>query len=767
MIISMQGNWVVSVKAKNAAYPQRFIVSGASSGNGTYIGTAGTTAYVVGNQWSIAIQNNPGSGFQLSDSMLKFPQRIGSRYEFEIWSNDAGGDSDFNDLILTCSTWVNVNDFMLFGNVSLYSGRCIFNPCRRLGPWVIETPGALLEALKNPKLRDILERDYPERIPENFPDPPFPDPPPFRPIVIDPFNEAMQPKTELLYQKVENTRKKAKNEVEEESAFSLNNFSLANSYQAEGFLEARRSLEDIKLAKLLEGLTYRRCNVEAGSNVTLTFEEYDRSASELAGGPYEGNGNRRILGDTVTDSFGNYIFRFSFDMTFPGLEDAADIAPGEDVNVIPYPDIIVKITEFEPYEILYESAPYYNIPNLKRIDLCLPKKRRPTSACFNGNLIGSLGNIFIGGNQNANASTDPDLLRRYGYGNHLESTGVITVGSSLAGFGIECAAWYGTIDFRGCMYDLAKTPAQNKIHYYTIRIKREGASNWQFVTQNYKHPKFHMRNTPGYIGDDVGPFTTGLKVDGGAKIDVPAYVNIQREIFADGVDWEFSQLDRYMRLNTNLYDRTLGEIDPGTFLVRVDGYEKNGNPVPNATDMIALFIHNKPLEFHMSAVKFVDSSVLYADCGLYRLTDAQMNLPIEFDFQAYDPEGFLHSFALTMGRCPAPMIGLSINQPAAGISPVGASVLYSGASTSVHDEGNPANACQGYTGTEDAFANAGLIHVELQPAPAEGGWIKPAEYFTRLGFHLQAFKRMTNGYNSGLSDDYNANRQILMERLNP
>jgi hypothetical protein len=51
----------------------------------------------------------------------------------------------------------------------------------------------------------------------------------------------------------------------------------------------------------------------------LTFEEYDRTLVEQAGGPYTGTGNRRLLGDTITDMFGNYVFRFSFDMTFPGL----------------------------------------------------------------------------------------------------------------------------------------------------------------------------------------------------------------------------------------------------------------------------------------------------------------------------------------------------------------------------------------------------------------------------------------------------------------
>ena len=41
MIISMQGNWTVRVKSKSAAYSQRFIISGATSGNGVHSGTPG------------------------------------------------------------------------------------------------------------------------------------------------------------------------------------------------------------------------------------------------------------------------------------------------------------------------------------------------------------------------------------------------------------------------------------------------------------------------------------------------------------------------------------------------------------------------------------------------------------------------------------------------------------------------------------------------------------------------------------------------------
>ncbi len=783
MIISMQGNWDVSVKSKNAAYSQRFIISGATTGNGTHSGTVGTSVSVTGEQWTIAIQNNPGGGYQLSDTKIKYPKQVGSNYEFEIGSNDAYDDSDFNDLVLECSTPVNINDFIIYGKVSLYSGLCLFNPCYK-GLFVIESYSALLEALKNPKIRDVLERFYPERIRDDIIGPKNPpDPVPFKPIVIDLFNEATLPKTQMFYQRNDDAKSKSRSKskkAESASEYKASDFNLIKTVQSKASLEYSRYPNKIELAKTIDGLLFKKCTIAAATNTTLTFEEYDRTAAEKAGGAYTGTGNRRLLGDTITDMNGNYIFRFSFDMTFPWIEDSTDIAPGEDFNVVAYPDVIVKVTGLSPYNVLYESAPYYNIPNLKKINLCIPKSKiKPSSACFNGNLIGSLGNVFIGGNQNSTASTSVTALRRFGYSNYLESTGIVSVASSLAGFKIECAPWYGTIDFKGCMYDLAKTVAQNKIKWYTIRIRRAGTSNWTYVSQNYKHPRFHKRNQPGYIGDDVGPFTESLNVDGGGAVDVPAYINIQREIYVDGVDWEFSNFDRYMRLNTRIYDKVLGEVTPGTFHVRVDCYDNAGNPVPNGTDMIPLFIHNKPLDFGMTTPAFTDASIVNSGCGLFRLTDAQMNTPIELTFKANDPAGFVHFFDLSMRRCPSPMIGLDINQPAAGSTPSGATpqphpttpagrtTLFNGVSTSEHDKTSSLDTCTWYTGTLNEFSDAGFINVEVDPDASAAGWIKPDEYFTKLSFYLRAYKRMTNGYNTGLSDDYEAHAQILMERLNP
>jgi hypothetical protein len=762
MLITMQGNWTVRVKEKSAAFPQRFIISGAATGNGTYNGvTATPPVSVTGSQWTIAIQNDPGSGFQLSDCKIKFPHQVGSNFEFDIQSNDAGGDADFNDLILTCSTFADVNEFLLYGNVSLYSGRCIFNPCRK-GFFVIETASALLQALKNPHLKDVLQKLYPERV-SVIVNPNPPDPAPFfKPIVIDLFGEALQPKTQFAVKQVETTADTLKGK--ENRATENVNRSMRLTQTAATPSIATESLvtfNKLEVAKAIDGL-FAFCNVDPAPGVTLTFEEYDRTAAEQAGGAYTGTGNRRSLGDTISDRFGNYIFRFSFDMTFPGLEDAADSFPGQTADVFAYPDVIVKVTGVASWDVLYESAPYFNIPNLKRIDLCLPDSViHISSACANGNLIGSLGDVFIGGNQNTTASLSPTLLRRYGDNNFLEDNGRISVNSSLAGFGIECAAWAGMIDIFGCMYDETKPLADNHIRWYTIRIKRAGTSGWNFVSENYKHPLFHKRNLPNYNGDDVGAFPTSLHVDGGATVIVPAYKNIRAELHIGGpdTDWENTHIDRLMQLHTTLYDLDAGEHKPGTFYLRIDAYDGAGNLLAGKTDLIALFIHNKGLKFGFSGPVLNDPSIVNAGCGLYRLTDAQMNTPMELSFRANDPEGFIDDYHLTISRCPSPTIALNAS-PMANTG-AGASVLSEGISASVHDS------CLGYTGTKHEFGTEDMIPVTLSPGAGETGWIKAGEFFTIYSFGLTAQQRITNGYNTGLSGAYQSSGQIMMERLNP
>ena len=185
MAISMQGSWTVSVKSKSATFPQRFIIEGADSGNGTYAGEiAAAPVPVTGAYWSIRIQNNPGGGFVDSDDRMKFPVSVAGQYRFDVESNDAGADEDFNDLILTCSMPQGLGEFLIYGNLSYYSGGCWYNPCFR--DWlVIESAAALAEALRYPAVRVPIEKLYPQRvIKPPHPPGPGPDPGPFVPLVL-------------------------------------------------------------------------------------------------------------------------------------------------------------------------------------------------------------------------------------------------------------------------------------------------------------------------------------------------------------------------------------------------------------------------------------------------------------------------------------------------------------------------------------------------------------------------------------------------------
>lgn len=184
MPIAMQGSWTVSVKSKEpGSTPQRFIIAGADTGNGTYVGDTSTPPVpVTGSAWSIDVQHNPTPGFVESFTEITFPVNNGTQYSFDIQANDDEVDPVFDDLILTCTTPVTRNDFVLFGNVSWYSG-CIFTPCRPFFSFVIDSDAALQAALLRPSFRKVIQTLYPERV---YPKPvgPQPDPGPFRPFLL-------------------------------------------------------------------------------------------------------------------------------------------------------------------------------------------------------------------------------------------------------------------------------------------------------------------------------------------------------------------------------------------------------------------------------------------------------------------------------------------------------------------------------------------------------------------------------------------------------
>lgn len=756
MSVSMQGNWTIHVKSTSASFPQRLVVNGADTGSGAYDIIAGMNDIdVTGPQWAVSILNDPGNGFQLSDVRIKSPSLQGGNYTFDIESNDAGNDQDFNDLIITCTTPALINDFIIYGNVTLYSGTCIFNPCYR--NWmVIDSYPGLLKALEIPDIRKIIEKYYPERIPPVKINPNPPDPPPyFTPIMINLVDEVQIPsKRANIFQQnptgnevVADRKKTVGNEM------SLSNFTLQkqvtlsnNSSRAMSQM-ANTAIDRINLAKKVEKIRLF-CSTHPGQNLTLNFEEYDRTTSELAGGAYTGLGNRTSLGSAITDMNGNYLFRFTRPW-YEVLEEAlSDVGSGENIWTQILPDIIVKIKDtFHPSVTLFESAPYFNVPHLKRIDLCLPSSLVPStsSLCFNGNMVGSLGNVFIGGDANILASEADTALDRDGYNNHLHPDGVITVHNTQAGFGVDCACWTGTIDVKGCLFNTQRKKDDPIIRFYTIRFKKPG-DEWQYVNETYLHPRFSKRNIPNYNGDMVGPFPTNLQVDGGPLQNVAAYMNIQAKTFFDGEDWEFTQLDRYMQLHSTLYENTI----PGTVYFRIDGYDEQGNVVPNATDLIALYINNSNLDFGLGTVAFTQP-VEYIACGLYRMTNAQLNTPLDIQFKAGDNWGFVDQYQLQMGKCPS-SISLDITSPASLVGTNTNGILASGQKAGNTDAASPS--CPGYRGTYEDFATAGFVDLIVQPSSSEGGWMQATEQYVVISGNLTAVKRQTNGYNTGYSNTY-------------
>ena len=170
MAITMQGNWTVQVKSKAAAFQQRFIIQGSSNGkDGVYNGVTSTSPVQVdGAQWTIQIQHKPsgkGTAWQPSAMRLGTPGRSGGQIVLDVFSNDSGGDSDYNDLVLTCGMTENASEYVVYGKVRSYHGLCGFNPCF---PWFVVDTWAQLKTLLNYRaVKDAISAFYPDRLQKN------------------------------------------------------------------------------------------------------------------------------------------------------------------------------------------------------------------------------------------------------------------------------------------------------------------------------------------------------------------------------------------------------------------------------------------------------------------------------------------------------------------------------------------------------------------------------------------------------------------------
>lgn len=710
MAITMQGAWTIRVTTKNAAFAQRFVVSGAATGNGVYTGTVGTSVFVSGAQWSIDIQHQPtGQPWRSSAQRIGFPTIAGGLLGFDIRSNDSGPDQDYDDLILRCSLPVSSADYVLYGSVKTYAGTCLFNPCRN--DYIVLDPPYRLAQLceRDPRLCEVIAKLYPERL--KLPRIPLPDPAPdLTPLVLPTglptaanglvfqsrSTRVLQPGAQTALDKHEADAVAALGTVVKRTSFKSTAMPAGADKLSHADLEAIAALRDIGIRL--------RCSVETAPGLLLRFQEYDRTASEKLGGPYTGTGVREDLGFAVTDELGNYIFRFT-----PSLADIADefgdVAPGEVLATALRPDVIVQVlgTGLTP---TFETAPYNNVANLQRIDLCVPYDRaHPSRACSGDRVIQRVGDVLV-----LHSALG-------GHPNTLDTDGRITCRNANAPQ-VDCAGWRGGLRLYACF-------GRPEATHYAIYFKRPSESLWRPVSQAMALDWVpHL--VPG--GTSVGPtnrvVNPSVPLVGGPGQAVPTYDNHEGDL-----NW--IENDLKMVLDTSLY-RPWDE--PGSVDFHIEAYDNAGNVVAATADTITLYLHNRTAIAGRPAKGDIASITMGAttlgDCGLFVLSAP--NAPLTVRYRAVDPEGFLHSWGLGVTR---------------GNNHAMSTVVSSGVTPKTFSDATlPCD----FTGTRDEpTADVDdYVLTTLQPDPtgADGpSWLPPDHNFCAFAFTLTANDRVTDG----------------------
>jgi len=713
MAITMQGSWTVSVKSKNASFDQRFVISGAAGGNGPHAGTVGSSAFITGPQWSVNIQSQaPGQPWMDSRQRITFPTVSAGLVQFDIRSDDTGADGDFNDLVLTCSMPVSASEFVVYGNAKTYSGLCRWNPCY---PWylVIETVAQFQQALLVPDLRRAIEKLYPERIPRR----PGPNPPPgplFRPLVIP--TGVQTETTGLVFRSASTgtfaadaavTQAKDVDRLQQAAVAKLKGTASPVTFDGSPVTAGSALLsreEQLAIARLSDKVArFPICDVEAAPGLLLEFQEYDRTAAEKLGGAYTGTGPRENLGLSATDEQGNYIFRFSRSLSDIANE-TLDVGPGESLATQIFPDVIVQVLG-TGMGVDFETAPYYNVPNLVRIDLCMPYGSvHPSGSCAgHDRIITKIGDIIV---LHSALGGHPNTL----------NNGRITCRNANAPQ-VDCAAWRGPLRVYACF-------GKPAVARYTMRYFRHGIdADWQFVNEPFllNHiPDF----APGYTGTLVGSTPVSVHVDGGAASTRPTYANHEG-------DSNWIENDLKLILNTGYY-RPAG--DPGLVDFRIQGYDSAGTVVAGIDDTLTLYIDNDAAIGDIKSITM--GAVELSDCALFTL--ASPNEPLSVKYRGFDTAGFVEDWRLSVTR------GNNFHFPihvSSGVSMADQAGDPFGVIRSYPTPG----ACSDFHGTADEVTADADNYVITTLQPRSGNWLPTGQNFCAFAFTLEVYDRVTDG----------------------
>jgi hypothetical protein len=371
MAINMQGNWTLRVKGRNAAFAQRFVVSGAITGNGTYDGVVGNAVFVTGAQWTVNVQHRPaGRAWQDSAQRLGLPGVMGGLLQFDIAANDGGLDDDYDDLVLGCSLPASQSDYVVYGAVKTYSGACLFNPGR--DDYIVIDSARHLDAVRarHPQLADLIEKLYPARAGHASDVTPLLLPTGLPNVAVGLLFQsepARVPEPEVTATIGEDMNANAArlDQIEARAVSALRTTIKRVPFKPLPLRAGVSRLAHIDLetiAKIRDAAIRFRCQMESAPCLQLRFQDYARTATERGGGPYTGTGLREDLGMAITDELGNYIFRFH-----RAAKEAVHL-PATSQR----PDVIVQVLG-AGFTLKFETAPYDNIANLRRVDLCVPR----------------------------------------------------------------------------------------------------------------------------------------------------------------------------------------------------------------------------------------------------------------------------------------------------------------------------------------------------------------------------------------------------------
>jgi len=472
------------------------------------------------------------------------------------------------------------------------------------------------------------------------------------------------------------------------------------------------------------------CTVEALAGVVLRFQEYDRTGAELAGGPYTGAGLRENLGVTVTDRNGNYVFRFR--RTIPEFfdESALDTGTGEVTVTQSAPDVIVQLIDvMAPGTVLWESAPYFNIPPFRRINVCVPKGRLHPTHCVAGQVIQAVGNIFVGPPPAGPKplGEPPGFGQRVGFSNTIGLRGRVTA-RNTTGPQTRCAAWRGSLDFFGCFLD------HPSVTHYTLRYREFGVgASWTLFSQELRHPLISKAGMPGYNGELIGPHNVNLHLDSGPAVLVPSYMNIESDVL-----YVSTHRDRRAQIRSWLLSAPM----PGPVQFRIEGYDGNGNKVAGADDSVTLFIDNSGVFLDVDDSVTMGGATL-GNCAKFKLPAGSPGAALTVKFKADHPEGFLSAYELFMQKG---AIGAFSVQPP---PPSGAPFRLQS-----YTHGDDLT-CSELRGTFDDPTHDPLTgYVTVDLIPVSGHWLEANETFCAFSLNLNASTRVTDGYGGG--DSYNA-----------